>query len=79
MIMEQTYTVERLKQLIGRHWRGHLHGTYNQLRANGELEDAIERAAKSTREMMDQLVAAGRSEQEAWMEAREEWAILPED
>lgn len=76
---KQIYSIERLKQLIETHWRGHLRSTYNQLKANGELEDVIGRAAKSTRETMDQLVAAGRSEQEAWMEAREEWAILPED
>lgn len=76
---EQTYTIERIERLIERHWRDYQGSMYSRLKASGELEDAIGRAAQSTRETMDQFVAAGRSEQEAWMEAREEWAILPEN
>ncbi len=66
-----------LDQTIRAHWRKYRPKMCQQLEATGDLERAIQTARRLTEEAVMELTGKGTPLYEAWMQVREEWAILP--
>lgn len=76
--MIQPNPLTNLKETIRTHWQEHRPKMVAELKASGQLEEAIAAAERLTVELVYQMVAAtGCSIREAWMEVREQHAILP--
>ena len=68
-----------LRQTIREHWQKYRPQMVAQLTASGDLERLIETAATLTEEAVFNLTSRGLPLWEAWMQIREEWAILPSE
>jgi len=68
-----------LRQTIREHWQKYRPKMVAQLTASGDLERLIETAATLTEEAVFNLTSRGLPLWEAWMQIREEWAILPSE
>ncbi len=66
-----------LDQTIRAHWRKYRPKMCQQLETAGDLDQAIQTAARLTKEAVFELTNKGWGLYEAWMEVRQEWAILP--
>lgn len=66
-----------LEQTIRSHWLKYRPRMCAELTKVGRLEQFIQTAARLTEEAVFQLTSQGMPIHEAWMQVREEWAILP--
>ncbi len=70
-------SLANLRETIREHGREHLPVMLQELESSEQLDAAIEDAARKTEEAVVQLVAQGTHLWNAWIEVREQWAILP--
>ncbi len=68
--------LKNIRETIREHWREHLPRMFQELESSGELADAIEDAVQKTEAAVAQLVKHDTHPWDAWIEVREEWAIL---
>ena len=66
-----------LRQTIHDHWTKYRPRMCADLVADGKLDAAIEEAARRTEQAVLDLTSRGVPLLEAWVQIREEWAILP--
>ena len=69
--------LQRFVSLARDSWAEHNPALFKQLQASGELQQALNDAAKRTHEEMSELETAGFSHQEAWEMTREKYLLLP--
>jgi hypothetical protein len=69
--------LQNLEQTIRNHWLKYRPKMCQELAATNSLETSIQTAARLTEEAVLTLTSQGVSLWEAWMQVREEWAILP--
>jgi hypothetical protein len=72
-------SVHELKTLARKHWEEHLPKKVQELRAAGELNDAIHGAAMLTQDEIDHLMKQGYREHEAREVALPMFILLPEE
>src|SRR5512137_49199 len=73
-----TDPLDNLEETTRQHWAKYLPRMTAELAAQpGELEKAIQNAAKFTREEVARLEKRGLNRLQAWELTREQWVILP--
>ena len=73
-----TDPLDNLEETTRQHWAKYLPKMTAELAAQpGELEKAIQNAAKFTREEVERLESQGLNRLQAWELTREQWVILP--